>query len=121
MQPFDELIDYLESGQAGPRLAIVEQRIGLERLRIIAGRLLGWLKSRHHMRYKAAYPPLRLNMSYDWCRDFAAVIAEDSILNSLFAVSEDGLDFRREIDEQTKNDVCSFVDSRHHPRMRSSI
>jgi hypothetical protein len=115
MDSVNELLDYVEKGRSAVWLALVEQQIGCERLRIVVIKILAWLKSQNRLRTKR---PLDLNMAYPWCADLIDLLAPNVHLVSIFIISENTFDFREDVDEELRNEIRATVDRDYNPPLR---
>jgi hypothetical protein len=110
-----DLIAYVERGQGSEWISRIEVVIGAARLRVVAIKLLGWLKSQNRLRTKR---PLDLKVAFAWCAELRNVLAHDSSLGTIFVASDNSVDFRSEISEDLRNEIRGEVDSNHNPPLK---
>ena len=113
----DEMIEYVEKGQASEWLAKAEQRYARRRLRVMVISVLGWLKPLNRLRVKA---DISLEPRYPWCADLMDWLADDGRLSSMFRISVTGFGFRPEIDINLRKEICERVDQLYRPPLRTT-
>jgi hypothetical protein len=86
--------------------------IGARNFRIVAIKLLGWLKSQARL---GKQYPLKVNCRYRWCQDLTILITEHGFLGELVELSDETLIWRVDVSEPTRRQVCSFVDREYNP------
>jgi len=111
-----ELLDFVNKGQVSEWLHHAETRLGREEVRLLAIKLLGWLKSRNRFQRNR---PLALNKHRPWCRELVDWLTHDERLASLFSASEDSFDFRDDVPEELRRAIWAKVDAEYSPRLRT--
>src|SRR3954452_20923733 len=94
MTIIDDLLAFVNSGHVSEGLLIARQRMSDEDLRIVAIKILSWLKSQNRVHTKR---PLPLNIEYPWCSQLIDWLTVDSHLSNLFSESEGLFDFRPDV------------------------
>lgn len=114
MEVIHDLLDYVNEGTLCESLQSGADTIGSHRLRVVAIKVLGWLKSQHRMATKCA---LALNRSHTWCENLEVWMQLGSPLSECFEIGEDGFDFRAEVTQDERDDIRAMVDTHHQPRL----
>ncbi len=112
MQVIRDLLAYVNDGRVGESLAATQESIGPTGLRVVAIKVLSWLKSQNRLPTKR---PLKINMEYPWCANLATLLATNTDIAVIFVLCEDAFDFRAEIAEGTRREILACVDAHYQP------
>lgn len=88
--------------------------VGDVRLRVVAIKLLGWLKSQHQT---GRQKPLALNKKFEWCNDLKKLISSEIFFSDVLMVDGDSLDFARDISPDLRRQLCAEADRKYTPRL----
>lgn len=113
MNVIEALIAYVDKdADVAGLLAAAEERIGDDRLRILAIKLLAWMKAQHRSR---KLRPLTLADDFTWCNDLRHVLRYDDTLTAVFAIKDHTLNFVDSLPTSERLALCETVDSRYRP------
>jgi hypothetical protein len=112
-----ELLEYVEHGNASGSLEKAIDIIGPIPLRIIAIKLLGWLRE---IALTGKYRPLTWNNKYDWCNNFLRLHELIPEFADTFRVGPRHLNLAQSITPQEQNDIIETVNARYRPKLREA-
>jgi hypothetical protein len=115
VQTIRELLDFVNAGRTNGIVSDMLKTVSETELRVIAFNLLGWLKFQARWRNCR---PLELNTAYSWCKNLQLLLDNSETIGQVFTISEDRVDFRSEIDEETRNMMRAAVDRGYGPTIR---
>jgi hypothetical protein len=110
-------VDFLNSRESGPgpgRVSEARSAIGSQRMRVVAIKLVSWLKD---MRRLGKPLPLPLNTQFEWCRDLVQLINDKGLLRDVIDVREDGLMLSPDLSSQEREELLAFVDAGYKPKL----
>src|SRR5262245_36741556 len=98
----DEFLHCVENNQTGALLESIELELGKSNLRVVAIKLLSWIKSQARQQQPQ---PLDLNPAFPWCEWLRSLVQTNKHLSELFNVDGNRLDFRIEISEIERKEI----------------
>lgn len=107
-----ELVELVETGKVPVSLAQIDGSIGSQELRVVAIKVLGWLKSR------ARFPndrPFNLYDSFGWCANLRVLVASSDELSSTFQIDGNVLNFAPTVTPLERREIEKFVDQHYRP------
>jgi hypothetical protein len=111
-----EFVDYVENRTTGNTLASVQGKIEATDLRILAIKLLGWLKE---MARTGKHRPLAFNNTYTWCHNLLTLLSNIPQLNDLLVVDGNHIDFRDTLPADERVEIARYVDDHYKPKLRT--
>lgn len=114
MDIISDIVTYVETNQVSTSLSDAQRSLGTQTLRDIAIEIVAWLKSQHRMKSKRS---LALKTKYTWCRDLVKWMESGSPLEKWFAVSDNGFDFRIEVNSNERERIREMMDTQYQPRL----
>lgn len=111
---FQELILFVETGIPSGSLVSLTNGVKAADLRLCAMVLLEWLKTMNRCRHKEA---LELYKDVEWCTQVRGVMSAIPQFKTLFAVSEQQIDFAPAITPEVRDEIRAFVDKNYNPRI----
>jgi hypothetical protein len=111
-----ELARFVETQDShSPLIADACSIIGAPRLRVVAIKLLGWLKAQHRLGKESA---LQLDSHYQWCVELKRLVAECRAFSEVFREENDTLVFRDDIEQAKRVAARSVADKEYNPILR---
>lgn len=115
MDTIHALISFVNNGKAdGSLFQSVSSEIGDDRMRVIAIKVLGWMKSQHRM---GKLRPLRLKPAWSWCNELSELMSRLDIFSDVLELQTSGIVFKSSLSEKTKLEICELVDRKYEPRL----
>jgi hypothetical protein len=108
-----ELVDFVEKMTPGAILAPAVGRIGEKEVRVVAIKLLGWLKERAR---EGRQLWLAFKKSYPWCQNLLLLL-ETPPVAELFEVDGNRIDFHDNIEVDERQEIEKYVDLGYKPRV----
>jgi hypothetical protein len=116
-ETIEYFVDFVNSRERGPgpgRLSEARSEIGSQRMRVVAIKLVSWLKG---MRRLGKPLPLPLNTQFEWCHDLLQLINDKGLLRDVINVREDGLVLSPDLSSQEREELLAFVDAGYKPKL----
>jgi hypothetical protein len=110
-----ELVEYVENGKTSEGMHECLEEIGAVEVRIVAIKLLGWLKQ---LARTGKQKGLKFNKSYTWCMNFIRLMSTLPELRLLLELKEREIDFRSDVSADERLEIAKYVDVHHNPKLR---
>lgn len=98
-------------------------KIDSENLLVITIELLSWLKLERKREQwleqgrKTNFKPLKLNMSYPWCKDLESLLREETVFSDVFTLNQNCVSFKDSISEEYIHEARILADEKYNPQM----
>ncbi len=110
----DGLLVYVESGATSPGLSPGVEAMDQLRVRVIAIKLLGWLRLQAT---SLTERPLELIDAYTWSQDLRKLITLCSSFSEVFEIQGNSIDFRATVSMEERTRIRQMVVRRYKPRL----
>ena len=110
------LLDFVSSPQAAPAsdLANAISEVGKLRLRLVAIKLLSWLK----LQRKLGKPlSLDLDDRHEWCRDLVTLVKSHGLLDDMITIQGGAVVLSSSLSADEREELLAFVDDGYQPRL----
>ena len=107
-----ELLQYVENDQTGALLEGIELELGKSDLRVVAIKLLGWIKVQARQKKPQ---PLELCPAFPWCERLRNVVQKNEHFSEVFNVEGNILDFRVEVSQKERAQILELVNEKFNP------
>ena len=107
-----DLVELVEAGKVTSSLTEANATIGSQPLRVVAIKLLGWLKAR------TAFPnerPLKLSDEVEWCANLRTLMSSSPELSAMFQIDGDALNFSPAVPQAQRREIEEFVGQNYRP------
>ncbi len=98
-------------------------KIDSENLSVITIELLSWLKLERKREMwleqgrKTNFKPLKLDMSYPWCKDLESLLHEETVFSDVFMLDKNYVRFKDNISEEYIHEARTIADEKYNPQM----
>jgi hypothetical protein len=112
------LLDFVNSRAAspGPEVAGALAAIGKLRLRLVAIKLLSWLKLQRRVRKVL---PLGMDDRHEWCRDLLDLVQRQALLNGVIAIESGAVVLSSGLRQDEREELLALVDAEYQPPLRT--
>lgn len=107
-----ELLQYVENDQTGALLQSIALELGKSDLRVVAIKLLGWIKVQARQNKPQ---PLELSRAFPWCERLRNVVQKSEHFSELFNIEGNILDFRAEVSQKERAQILELVNEQFNP------
>lgn len=115
MESVHSLISFVKDGTTSdPYLLLAKHEIGDERLREVAIKVLGWMKSQHRM---GKLRPLPLKAHHCWSQELSNLMINHQVFADLLELRDGEVILESSLPEQTHLEICALVDREYKPRL----
>ncbi len=114
-QTVADLLRFVNAGastatQISPAIA----EIGRKQVRVVAIKLLSWMKSQHRI---GKLWPLELLEKFEWCRNLLHLMQKQAFASDLIHATDTTVVFLPELNEDQVKTLLAFVDAGYQPQL----
>lgn len=114
MNSIEALINYVNDQSAEDDVRTAQVELGDARLRVVAIKILGWLKSQHRL---SKFRDLPLRKDKEWCVDATSLMLENRLFLDMLQIDESLISFAGQLSDSDKAALCETVDQGFAPRL----
>ena len=115
MDTIRALISFVNNGTAdNSSLQLARTEIGDDRMRVVAVKVLGWMKSQHRI---GKLRPLQLKSSQSWTQELSNLMSEHQLFSEVLELRDSAVVFNSSLSEEGQLEICALVDREHEPRL----
>jgi hypothetical protein len=111
-----DFIDYVDKRTISQSLAAVIEKIGPRETRVVAIKILGWLKE---MARSKSADALAFDENYPWCQNLLVLLCDIPQLNELFHVAGRHIVFRDTVPASDREEIAKYVHAHYNPKVRT--
>lgn len=115
-QSIKDLVKFIDSGITDNTLERAKEQIGVDNLRIVSIKLLGWLRSELLI---IRGRPLNAKQNSRWFNDLKILVERTEGLYNLFSCSESSINFCCEVSKKERLSIHRYVFNNYKPPLRT--
>lgn len=113
MDTVEDLVAFIDSKEVNSQsLRRALEDMDQRRLRIIAIKILDWMKSQYRI---GQLRHLRLRKDYTWCNDLRHIIETHQFFHEMLTIEDEGLTFASHLDNESRMHICAKANQLYNP------
>ena len=112
MQIINDMLNFINKNEISDSLITIEEAIGKKELRVVAIKILNWLKAQKRTSKNIS---LTIKNEHDWCKNLKHWLAHDALLANLFYIHENKYNFLPTVKENLRKKIRDTVDHSFKP------